>query len=277
MKSSKTKLVNLFTIIGVIVFVLAGLGLAKSAVYKNSLFMTVYADRNSSGSDSNNNSPEVKQNEADNPEPSDTPEPTNLEKEKNTEIAKQEIENKISNNEVKNIEVNPANASGSGASVNIENQNGQNTKRAISFSNSPIITLQKTSAGTVSINVSSNGTVTINNNGVMVQTQDPIIIDPVSKTLAIKTPSGITIINTLPSQALNSISPAYKPTVLNSMHLSMQNGAPVYQTTGILERHLFGIIPVSADVSNTISAQNGRVLNSQAPWFFQSLGFLFTI
>lgn len=265
MKSPKTKLVNSLTMIGIIVLLLVGVGLVKvTTPHQNSLFMTVYADDN----------PEVKQSEADKPEPSDTPEPKDVEKE--TEITKQEIENKISNQEVKNIEVNPTDASGSGATVNIENPNGQNTQQTVPSSNSPIVTLQKTSAGSVSINVSSNGTVTINNNGIIVQTQYPVVIDPVNKTLAIKTPSGVTIINTLPSQALNNLSPVNKPTVLNSMHLSIQNGAPVYQTTGIQERHLFGIIPVSADVSNTIDAQNGSVLNSQTPWFFQSLGFLFT-
>lgn len=274
MKSSKTKFVNSLTMIGAFVLLLVGVGLVKVTIlHQNSLFTTVYADENSSGSDSSNNS-EVKQNEVDKPEPSDTPEPKDVEKE--TVKAKQEIENKISNQEVKNIEVNPADTSGSGAIVNTENSNGQNTQQTVSSSNSPIVTLQNTSAGSVSINVSNNGTVTIDNNGVIVQTQYPVVINPVNKTFAIKTPSGVTVINTLPSQALNSLSPADKPTALNSMHLSIQNGAPVYQTTGIQIRHLFGIIPVTADVSNTIDAQNGSVLNSQTPWFFQSLGFLFT-
>lgn len=211
--------------------------------------------------------------ETDKPEPADTPELKDTEQE--VEKIHQEIEHQVENKEVKNIEVAPS-ASESGAAVNIENQFGQNMQQKIPSSNNPVVTLQSANSGSVSINVAQNGVVTINNNGVIVTTQYPVLVNPAEKTLSIRTPSGVTVINTLPSQALNNLPLKERPTVLGSFKLNLQGNTPVYQAEGLQTRHLFGIIPVSADVNSTINAQDGAVINSQLPWFFQSLGFLFT-
>jgi len=257
-----------------VITVLVVLTLVQKSQTLGHFSMRVLADENKSGNSSDVSQEADKPEVTDKPEPTDTPEPKAVEQQ--VEKVHQDIQQQVDNKEVKNIEVAPSDASGSGASVSVENQSGQNQNRSVPSSANPVVTLQSTNSGSVSINVSQNGTITINNNGVIVQTQYPVEIDPVNKTLAIKTPSGITIINTLPTQALNGLPAQDKPTTIDSVKLQLQGTTPVYQTMGVQKRYLFGVIPVSANISSTVSAQDGTLLDSQTPWFFNSLGFLFT-
>ncbi len=128
----------------------------------------------------------------------------------------------------------------------------------------------------MAIHVNKDGTVTLLNNGISVQTQYPVVIDPKFQTVAIRTPSGVTVINTLPSQALNGVGAADKPITIQSAVLGAQDGQAYYEVTGTQERKFLGIVPVTVSVQTKINADNGSVAPVNRPWFLNLLGFLYS-
>jgi len=147
----------------------------------------------------------------------------------------------------------------------------------VPVSQTSLISVQNPQAGTVQVSVSANGTVTLVNNGITVTTNQPVIIDPKSQTIGIKTATGVTLISTLPSQALNNLQPSDKPTVIQSVVLGVQNGQAYYDVTGVQKRKFVGIIPINANVETKVDTQNGSVISTNKPWYFNLLGFLYTI
>ncbi len=217
-------------------------------------------------------------------EPTEAPEPTEeLEPEEPTKEDEQEaedihdeIENEVEQGKVEKVEVHPTSKNPGEGTLKIEKTNGASTEKTVPSSNTSLISIQNNQAGTVSISVNKNGTVTLANGGIVVQTNYPVVIDPQSQTIAIKTPDGITIINSLPSQALHGTRPADKPTTIQSAVLGAQAGQAYYEVTGTQKRKFLGIMPVTADVQTIINADNGRVTSVKRPWFLNLLGFLYT-
>ncbi len=227
--------------------------------------------------------PEV-QEETEDVEPTEAPEPTEEpeleepteEDEQEAEDIHDEIENEVEQGMVEKIEVNPTSEKPGEGTLKIEKTNGSSTQKTVPSSTASLISVQNSLAGTVSISINKNGTVTLVNGGITVQTNYPVVIDPKSQTVAIKTPDGVTIINSLPSQALNGVQPADKPTIIQSAVLGAQAGQAYYDVTGTQERKFLGIMPVTAPVQTIINADNGSVTSVTRPWFLNLLGFLYT-
>lgn len=95
--------------------------------------------------------------------------------------------------------------------------------------------------------------------------------------MAIKTPSGVTNIASLPSQALNNVLPTDKPTTIESAVLGEQDGKPYYDIKGVQQRKFLSFVPVSANVETKIDAQNGSTISVDKPWYLDILGFLYSI
>ncbi|MEK7605066.1 MAG: hypothetical protein AAB478_00935 [Patescibacteria group bacterium] len=212
------------------------------------------------------------------PEPTEAPEaeePTEAE-EQEAEDIHDEIENEVEQGNVERVEVHPTSEKSGEGTLKIERTNGPSSEKTIPSSTASLISVQNSQAGTVSISVNKDGTVTLLNNGISVQTQYPVVIDPKTQTIAIRTPSGVTIINTLPSQALSGIDAADKPTTIQSAVLGAQAGQAYYEVTGIQDRKFIGLIPVTANVETKINAQNGSIITVDKPWYLNLLGFLYT-
>ena len=212
------------------------------------------------------------------PEPTEEPEPEEPTEadEQEAEDIHDEIENEIEQGKVEKVEVHPTSEKSGEGTLKIERTNGSSSEKTIPSSTASLISVQNSQAGTVSISVNKDGTVTLLNNGISVQTQYPVVIDPKTQTIAIRTPSGVTIINTLPSQALNGVGATDKPTTIQSAVLGAQDGQAYYEVTGTQDRKFLGIVPVTANVQTKINADNGRVESINRPWFLNLLGFLYT-
>lgn len=215
---------------------------------------------------------------AETPDPIETPEPENeVENEQEVEQAHQEVKNEVQRGNVDKIEVQPSSEIPGKGSVKLERTNGSTTEKTVSASQNASIVDVETQAGRVAIHVGKNGMVTLVNNGINIQTEFPVVIDPKSQTIAIKTSSGVTIINTLPSQALGNIKNTDKPTTVQTAVLGAQNGETYYDISGLQRGKLFGFIPVTSKVETKINTQDGAKISVSKPWYLNIFGFAYSI
>lgn len=212
------------------------------------------------------------------PEPTETPEPEEPTEadEQEAEDIQNEIENEVEQGKVKEIEVEPTSEKQGEGTLKVERANGTTSKKNIPISNTPLVQFQNAQVGTIAISVGKDGTITLVNNNITVTTNYPVVIDPKSQTVAVRTANGVTLINTLPSQALAGIDAADKPTTIQTAVLGAQDGQAYYKVTGIQKRKFLGIMPVSADVQTIINADSGNITSVNRPWFLNLLGFLYT-
>lgn len=219
---------------------------------------------------------------AESPEPKETREPTeSLEpkepQEQEAEKIHQEVKQKVEQGKIESIEVAPGKDNKQTGSLKLEQTNGKTTEKQIPSSQAPVATLQNVQMGDVSLSINANGTVSLVNGGVHIETNYPVIIDPQTKTVAIRTETGVTIINMFPSQILPKLSPADKPTTTQSVQLTNENNQLTYAISGKQTRRFAGIFPVEASFKTTVSAKDGSVLSVDEPWYFRNLGFLYSI
>lgn len=210
------------------------------------------------------------------PEPTETPDPQEVEHEQEAANVQHEVENQVQKGNVEKVEVHPSSDTPNAGALKLENTDGTTTEKSVPPSKTSLISIQNAQAGTVQVSVGSNGTVTLVNNGITVTTNQPVIVDPKTQTIGIKTATGVTLISTLPSQAMNDLKPSDKPTVIQSAVLGEQDGQAYYDISGVQKRKFVGLIPVNANVETKISAQNGTLISSEKPWYLNFLGFLYT-
>ena len=177
---------------------------------------------------------------------------------------------------VEKVEVNPTSEKPGEGTLKIERTNGFSTEKTVPSSTASLISVQNSQAGTVSVSVNKDGTITLVNNGITITTTYPVIIDPKSQTIAVRTANGVTLINTLPSQALSGIGAADKPTTIQTAVLGAQEEQAYYEVTGTQNRKFIGLIPVTANVETKIDAQNGSIITVNRPWYLNLFGFLYT-
>ena len=219
---------------------------------------------------------EVEPTEASEPTEAPEPEEPTEEDEQEAEDIHDEVENEVEQGKVEKVEVNPTSERPGEGTLKIERTNGFSTEKTVPSSTAPLISIQNSQAGAVSVSVNKDGTITLVNNGITVTTTYPVIIDPKSQTIAMRTVNGVTLINTLPSQALAGIDAADKPTTIQTAVLGDQDGQAYYEVTGTQDRKFIGLIPVTANVETRIDAQNGSIITVNRPWYLNLLGFLYT-
>ncbi len=217
---------------------------------------------------------ELKSTEA--PEANETPELKETQ-EKEVEKIHREVEQKIERSQLKSIEVAPGKTNQQTGILKLEQTNGQTVEKQVPSSQTPVTTLQNVQLGNVLLSVNTNGTISLVNKGIRIETDHPVIINPQTKTVAIKTKDGLAIINMFPSQILPKLSPVDKPTTTQSVHLTNKNNQPIYSISGKQTRRFLGIFPVEALIKTDVSAKNGSVLSIKEPWYFRNLGFLYSI
>jgi len=210
------------------------------------------------------------------PEPKESPEQEEAE-EQEAEKIHQEVEQKIKRGQLESIEVSPGKENKKNGSLILEQKNGRTTEKQIPASKAPVATLQNVQLGNVSLSVNDNGTVSLVNGGVRIETVYPVVIDPQTKTVAIRTESGVSIISMFPSEILSQLSSADKPTVTDSIQLTNENNTPMYTISGTQKRRFAGIFPVEAPFQTNVSATDGSVISIDEPWYFRNLSFLYSM
>lgn len=109
----------------------------------------------------------------------------------------------------------------------------------------------------------------------------PLSVDLATNELTVTTPTGEKTVTVLPDQAVQNMLAANVidriggqelvnlvrqggiETLGQVIQLSEQNGTPVYEITGVKEHRLLGFFPVTTDVTVTVSAETGEVVDTQ--------------
>lgn len=132
---------------------------------------------------------------------------------------------------------------------------------------------------------STNG-LTIKSGNVQAETNLPISLDPITKSLAVTTPNGTKDLTILPDQAVqNVLDKNILSSVLSSANqmtpnvasanktiaLTNINNQPAFAIQGISNSKLLGIFPVAFPKTVYVSAQNGKVLQTQESFVNQLL------
>ena len=211
------------------------------------------------------------------PEVTDTPEPIDVpEKQQAVEKVQQEINKQVENNNVNQVEVQPpVEGSDSGKVILQQAQGTTQEIQTPTSTTTPVTQIIDSQAGTVSVHVGGPNNITINNGPYTITTQYPVVINPTDQTMAIRTPSGVTVIKTFPSQTFQHVPAENKLSSVSSINLTDQQGTPIYQADGVQVRKFLGVIPVNAPVQNQINAQTGQVISSTLPWYYSLFGFAF--
>lgn len=188
-----------------------------------------------------------------------------LGKETEATNVEQQISNKIENKSIMKIEVNAESADK--GQLQLQNTNGSLSSQSVPFSKTPVVNLETTDAGIVGVSVASKSKVLLENNGITVESNLPIIIDTVNKTISVKTAAGVVLIKKLPSQAFGSLSPSDKPTTFSSISLENNNNQLEYHASGVQNIKLLGIVPVQTSIETVVNASSGNVVS------YKNLGF----
>lgn len=275
-KDTNTKL-NYLLPVFVVSLLFLGVVAYQNQQSKNVLGKTAF-NQTVLGEESEASEEQEKTEEVEAPEPIETPEPEEPTEadEQEAEDIHDEIENEVEQGKVEKVEVHPTSEKPGEGTLKIERTNGFSTEKSVPSSTASLISVQNSQSGAVSISVNKDGAVTLVNNGVTVTTTYPVIIDPKSQTIAVRTADGVTLINTLPSQALAEIDAADKPTTIQTAVLGAQDGQAYYEVTGTQDRKFIGLIPVTANIETKIDAQNGSIITVDRPWYLNLLGFLYT-
>ncbi len=256
----------------VLVVGLAGITLLNTATNTRVLGIHTYlADKGSSGDSNTSDSQSSDQEKPDKVEPTDVPE-----KKQAVENVQNEINRQVENKNVQQVELQPPQEGSNSGKVILQQQNNATQELQTPSSNTtPVTQITTPQAGTVSVHIGGANNITINNGPYTITTQYPVVINPTDQTMAIKTPSGVTVIKTFPSEVFQNSTPTNKLSSVSSLSLTDQQGTPVYQANGIQIRKFLGIIPVHASVQEQINAQTGQVVNTTLPWYYSLFGFAF--
>ncbi len=211
-------------------------------------------------------------------EPTDLIEPTDVpEIKQEVEKVQQEVDKQTENNNLQSIEVQPPQEGSDSGKVilNLRGNTTQELQTPVS-NTTPVTQINTSQAGTVSVHIQGPNAITINNGPYTITTRYPVVINPTDQTMAIKTPSGVTVIKTFPTQVFQSLPSQNRLSSVSSVNLTDQQGTPVYQAQGRQIRKFLGIIPVSANIQEQISAQTGQVVQANIPWYYSLFGFAFS-
>jgi len=249
-------------------------------IHGKTMFNTVVFGKESEVAGDENGSEEEKEM----PEATEAPKPTEISEPKETPEAREreaknihdEIKNEIETGRVGKVEINPSSETTGEGTLKVEKINGSSTEKAVPSSSTSLINIKDGKSADVSIKVNTDGTATLVNDDITVTTNYPVVIDPNSQTIAIKTPNGVVAVNTLPSQAVGNIGQTDKPTTIQSAVLGAHNGEVYYDLSGTQKRKFLGIIPITAHVTTKINADDGSVSSIDRPWFLDVFGFLYT-
>ena len=211
------------------------------------------------------------------PEPTERPEPTDKpEKVREVENIQNEIKSKVENTGVKNIEISAPEESSQSGKVALNSSEGSSQELSAPVSNStPVTQISTQKTGTVSIHVSGTNEMAFKNGPYTTTTTFPVVVDPKTQTLAVKTTQGVLPIKTFPLEMFQNMDAQHRLSGVSSLVLTEQQGIPVYQVDGVQTKKLLGIIPIQATVRQNISAENGSVISADEPWYFSTFGFAF--
>lgn len=230
----------------------------------------------SSGNSTSSDSQSSSQEKPNKVEQTNTPEPTNTpEVQQQVEKVQQEVGNQAEKNNLQSVEVQPPKEGSQSGTVILQHKGNTVQEQMSSSSSSPAAQIITPQAGTVSVYVGASSDVTINNGPYTITTQYPVIINSIDQTISIRTPGGVTVIKTFPSQVFQNSTPGNKLSSVSSLSLTDQQGTLMYQADGIQIRKFLGIIPVKANVQEQINAQTGQVVNTNLPWYYSLFGFAF--
>ncbi len=195
-----------------------------------------------------------------------------LENEQEAENVQSDLNKEIDDEDITSIEIDTL-ASESG-SLSIEHKDKTHTRRSVPFSSTPLFEIQ-TDEGTIGAHIASGSRAVIDNDGLDIKSDFPLILNVASKTFSVQTPFGLREIKALPAKSFASVSDQDKPDSLNNVSLLQEGDKLIFQADGVRQGRVFGLIPLTVSVKTAVDAQTGEVVSVDKPWFISLLGPLF--
>lgn len=115
---------------------------------------------------------------------------------------------------------------------------------------------------------SADGEIILSRNRIRARTNFPLSIDLKTNELIVTTPNGVKQVTVLPDQAIDNL---LTKNVIDrvelkneeELELTEENGEPVYEVSGESDQKLLGMFPVKIKAKIKISAETGKVVNTQ--------------
>lgn len=161
--------------------------------------------------------------------------------------------------------------------LNISTSSGDKSLDVTNYKEEIVEIEERSEIERLTISVSDNK-FTIEQKGVVAETDYEINIDPKSAGLTLTTPSGFRYLSILPRQAVETI---LRSKVINKISgsskilLAEYSGELIYEVAGERVINLFNIFDYSVPVSARVSASTGEILTVEQPTWLRIFGFLF--
>lgn len=161
---------------------------------------------------------------------------------------------------------------GTSGHIEVKSNNSTTTKNGTTTDNSDSKTTVTTEDGKTTVIVEKNGnTSTIKNNDVSATTNLNVTVDKTNNKLKVKIGDKIQEVNLLPDQALkividDKILDAVD-TAKKTVSITTKDGQVIYKVVGTKNTKIFGVFPIKYIRIAEISAENGKVLTFEAPFY----------
>lgn len=162
--------------------------------------------------------------------------------------------------------------------LNVETQAGEKSLDVTNYQEKIVEIEERPEVERITIGVRDDN-FTIEQRGVVAETDFSIIINPKTAGLTLETPSGFRFLSILPHEAVEV---TLRSKVINeiereeAMFLIEEAGELSYEVTGDKVINLFNIIKYSVSVKTRVSALTGEIIFVDQPTWLRVLGFLFT-
>ncbi|MEJ2441553.1 MAG: hypothetical protein P8Y06_01370 [Patescibacteria group bacterium] len=166
---------------------------------------------------------------------------------------------------------------GENINLNIASDEGNKTLNVTNWQDDLIEIEERGEAKKLAIRVNDGG-FSLEQEGMVVNTNYPINIDPKKNEISVETPSGTRFLSILPIEAAEAILRAKVMTQLTSEQSSLvegEKGELVYEMNGEKVLNLFNLVDYPVEVKTKVSALTGEIVSIDQPTWLKIISFLF--
>jgi len=215
------------------------------------------------------------------------PPPDDSDEEKNEEHVQKihdDLQDKIDHGDVKDVTIDSVDDNDVDKMGDVEIEDHQGDKEvaeAPASQEASIIEIKTQNGREIKIRFDKQGQVTIEDNGVLIQTSLDINYNVDTGAVTVSDPTTINnqqLLTYFPGDLLASISDRNKPSNINELKLEVRpDGSLAYRIEGPQDRKFLGVIPTSGNVTTVVDANTGNIIDLQKPWYFDVFGLLFSL
>lgn len=183
-----------------------------------------------------------------------------------------DLNHEIDDEDISDIELDPA--SNSTGFLRIKHSDNSHTEKRVPESGTSLFNV-KTDSGDIGAHIASGSKIVLDNEDIDIESDFPVSVDVKNKKVFVKVASGSEELKVLPSEALKRVENRDKPDIVKTATLKQEGNLVIFEIVGTRVAKLFGIIPVTVDLTTTLDSQNGTVVSVNNPWFIRAFGLFF--